>query len=35
MGFEERKNGKHEAVGKFAERIKKIQEKARAALTRA
>jgi len=32
MGFEGRRKGKYEAVGKFMERMKKIQEEAKAAL---
>ena len=32
MGFEGRRKGKYEAAGKFMERMKKIQEEARAAL---
>jgi len=32
MGFEERRKGKYEAVGKFVKRIKKIQEEAKAVL---
>jgi len=32
MGFEGRRKGKYEAAGKFIEKIKKIQEKAKAAL---
>ena len=32
IGFEGRRKGKYEAAGKFVERIKKIQEKAKAAL---
>jgi len=35
MGFKRRKRGKHKAVEKFVKRIKRIQEEARAALTRA
>ena len=35
MGFEGRRKGKYEAVGKFVERIKKIQEEAKAALGKA
>jgi len=35
MEFEERRKGKYEAVGKFVERMKKIQEKAKAALGKA
>jgi len=35
MGFEGRRKGKYEAVEKFVERIKKIQEKAKAALEKA
>jgi len=35
MGFEERRRGKYKAAGKFAERIKRIQEKAKAALGKA
>jgi len=35
MGFEGRRKGKYEAVGKFVERIKKIQEEAKAALEKA
>ena len=30
IGFKERRKGKFEAVGKFVEKIKKIQEKAKA-----
>jgi len=32
MGFEGRKKGKYEAVGKFIEKMKKIQEEAKAVL---
>jgi len=32
MGFEDRRKGKYEAAGKFIERMKKIQEKAKAVL---
>ena len=32
MEFEGRRKGKYEAVGKFVERMKKIQEKAKVAL---
>jgi len=35
MGFEGRKKGKYEVVGKFVERIKKIQKEAKAALGKA
>jgi len=35
MGFEERRKGKYKAVGKFVERMKKIQEKAKAVLGKA
>ena len=35
MGFEERRRGKYKAAGKFAERMKRIQEKAKAALGKA
>jgi len=35
MGFEGRRKGKYEAVGKFVEKMKKIQEKAKAALGKA
>jgi len=35
MGFEGRKKGKYEAVEKFVERMKKIQEEAKAALGKA
>jgi len=35
MGFEERRKGKYEAVGKFIEKMKKIQEEAKAALGKA
>jgi len=35
MGFERRRKGKYEAVGKFVEKIKKIQKKAKAALGKA
>ena len=35
MGFEGRRKEKYEAVGKFVERIKKIQEEAKAALGKA
>ena len=35
MEFEERRKGKYKAVGKFVERMKKIQEKAKAALEKA
>ena len=34
MGFELRKKGKYEGVAKFTERIKEVQEKARAALAK-
>ena len=32
MGFEGRRKGKYKAAGKFVERMKKIQEKAKVAL---
>jgi len=35
MEFERRRKEKYEAVGKFVERMKKIQEKAKAALGKA
>jgi len=35
MGFEGRRKEKYEAVGKFVERIKKIQEEAKVALGKA
>ena len=35
IGFEERRKGKYEAAGKFIEKIKKIQEEAKAALGKA
>ena len=35
MGFERRRKGRYEAVGKFMEKMKKIQEKAKAALGKA
>ena len=35
MGFEGRRKGKYEAVGKFVEKMKKIQEEAKAALEKA
>jgi len=35
MGFEGRRKGKYEVAGKFVERIKKIQEKAKVALEKA
>ena len=35
MGFEGRRKRKYEVVGKFVERIKKIQEKAKVALGKA
>jgi len=35
MGFEGRKKGKYEVAGKFVERMKKIQEEAKAALEKA
>ena len=35
MGFERRRKGKYKAVGKFVEKIKKIQKKAKAALGKA
>ena len=35
MGFEGRRKGKYEAVGKFVERMKKIQKEAKAALGKA
>ena len=35
MGFERRRKGKYEVVGKFVEKIKKIQKKAKAALEKA
>jgi len=35
MGFEGRRKGKYESAGKFMERMKKIQEEAKAALEKA
>jgi len=35
MGFEMRKKGKHEGAEKFAQRMKNVQEEARAALQKA
>jgi len=35
MGFEGRRKGKYEAAGKFIEKMKKIQEEAKAALGKA
>jgi len=35
MGFEERRKGKYETAEKFVERMKKIQEEAKAALGKA
>jgi len=35
MGFEERRKGKYEVVGKFVERMKKIQKEAKVALGKA
>ena len=35
MGFEGRRKGKFKAAGEFVERMKKIQEKAKAALGKA
>ena len=35
MGFEGRRKGKYEAVGKFIEKMKKVQEKAKVALGKA
>ena len=35
MGFEGRRKGKYEVVGKFVERIKKIQKEAKAVLGKA
>jgi len=35
MGFEGRRKGKYKAVGKFVEKMKKIQEEAKAALGKA
>jgi len=35
MGFERRRKGKYKAVGKFVEKIKKIQEEAKAVLGKA
>jgi len=35
MGFEGRRKGKYEVAGKFVEKIKKIQEEAKAALGKA
>jgi len=32
MGFERRRKGKYEVVGKFVEKMRKIQEEAKAAL---
>ena len=34
MGFEGRRKGKYEAVGRFAEKMKRIQEKTKAALSK-
>ena len=34
MGFEGRRKGKYEAAGRFAERMKRIQEKTKAALSK-
>jgi len=35
MGFERRRRGKYEVAGKFAERMKRIQEEAKVALGKA
>jgi len=35
MGFKRRRRGKYEVAGKFAERMKRIQEKAKVALGKA
>ena len=35
MGFEGRRKGKYKAAGKFVEKMKKIQEEAKAALEKA
>ena len=35
MGFEERRKGKYKVAGKFMERMKKIQEEAKAMLEKA
>jgi len=35
MGFEGRRKGRYEVVGRFVERMKKIQKKAKAALGKA
>jgi len=35
MGFERRRKGKYKVVGKFVERMKKIQKEAKAALGKA
>ena len=35
MGFEGRRKGKYKAAGKFVEKMKKIQEEAKAALGKA
>jgi len=35
MGFEGRRKGKYKAAGKFVEKIRKIQEEAKAALEKA
>jgi len=35
MGFKERRKGKYKAAGKFVERMKRIQEKAKTALGKA
>jgi len=35
MGFEDRRKGKYEATGKFLEKMRKIQEEAKAALGKA
>jgi len=35
MGFKRRRKGEYEVAGKFVERMKKIQEKAKAALGKA
>jgi len=35
MGFERRRRGKYEAAGKFAERMKRIQEEAKVVLGKA
>jgi len=35
MGFKERRKGKYEVIGKFIEKIRKIQEKAKTVLRKA